>query len=109
MTVRTETTTVLRLGGWTAYASRTVAAIGLVFLVAMFASFAVGAKSPGLLFGWINDLLGVVGALLMLLLAVALHVLLRPHAPVLSRLAMLTGIGAMVAIIILRSRPSNRW
>lgn len=103
MTVRTEARTVLRLAGWTAYVSGVVAAIGLVFLIAMFASFAVGAKSPGLVFGWINDVLGVVGALLMLPLAVALHVLLRPHAPVLSGLAMLTGIGAMVAIIVLQS------
>jgi hypothetical protein len=102
MTLRTKARTVLRLGGLSAYASGVVAAIGLVFLIAMFASFAVGAKSPGLVFGWINDVVGVVGALLMLPLAAALHALLRPQAPLLSGLAVLIGIGAMVAIFLLQ-------
>lgn len=82
MTTPNETTTMLRLGGRTAYASGVGAAIGVVFLIAMFASFAVGARPAGMVFGWINDLLGVVGALLMVPVAVALHVLLRSHAPV---------------------------
>lgn len=103
MSSRPENTTVLRLGGWTAYASGVVAAIGIVFLIAMFASFAVGARPAGMVFGWINDLLGVVGALLMVPVAVALHVLLRSHAPGLSRLAMLIGIGALVAISVLQA------
>jgi hypothetical protein len=99
----TEATTVLRLGGWAAYANGVVSAIGLVFLIAMYASFAVRATSPGLVFGWINDVSAVVAAVLMLPLVVAVHVLLRPHAPLLSGLAMVIGIGANVAIIVLQS------
>ena len=99
----TETKSVLRLGGWAAYANGVVSAIGLVFLVAMYASFAVGATSPGLVFGWINDVSAVVAAVLILPLVVALHVLLRPQAPILSGVAMLIGIGANVAIMVLQS------
>jgi hypothetical protein len=103
MTTRTETTTVLRPGGWTAYASGVVSAISWVFLIAMFASFAVGATSPGLVFGRINDVLVVVWGLLALPLAVALHALLRVRAPILSGLAMMIGISAIVAIMVLQS------
>lgn len=103
MTTRRETTTVLRLGGRAAYANGMVAAVGLLFLVAMFVSFAVGATSIGLVFGWINDVSGVVAALLMLPLVVAVHVLLRPHAPILSRLATVIGLGANLAILVLQS------
>jgi hypothetical protein len=94
---------IVRLGARAAYASGVVSAIGLAFLIALYASFAVGALASGLVFGWINDVLGVVGGLLMLPLAVALHVLLRPYAPILSGLALTIGIGAMVAIIVLQS------
>jgi hypothetical protein len=99
----TETTSVLGVGGWAAYANGVVSAVGLVFLVALYASFAVGATSPGLVFGWINDVSAVVAALLMLPLVVAVHVLLRPYAPILSLLAMMIGIGANLAIIVLQS------
>lgn len=103
MTTRPETTTVLRLGGRAAYANGMVAAVGLLFLVAMFVSFALGATSSGLVFGWINDVSAVVAALLMLPLVVAVHVLLRPHAPILSRLATVIGFGANLAIMVLQS------
>jgi hypothetical protein len=103
MTTRPETTSVLRLGGWAAYANGVVSAIGLVFLIAMYASFAVGATSPGLVFGWINDVSAVIAAVLILPVVVAVHVLLRPHAPLLSGLVMVIGIGANVAIMILQS------
>ncbi len=103
MTTRPETTTVLRLGGRAAYANGMVSAVGLLFLVAMFVSFALGATSIGLVFGWINDVSAVVAALLMLPLVVAVHVLLRPHAPVMSGLATVIGFGANVAIMILQS------
>ena len=103
MPQRAQTTTVLRMGGRAAYANGVVSAVGLVFLIAMFASFAAGATSPGLVFGWINDVSGVVAALLMLPLVVAVHVLLRPHAPILSRLATVIGLGANLAIMVLQS------
>jgi hypothetical protein len=91
------------MGGRAAYATAVVAPIGLAFLVAMYVSFALGAKSPGLAFGWINDMLAVVTGLLMLPVAVAVHVLLRDRAPRASRLALILGIGANVAIAILQS------
>jgi hypothetical protein len=91
------------MGGWAAYANGVVSAIGLVFLIAMFASFAAGATSPGLVFGWINDISAVLAALLMLPLVVALHFLLRPHAPIMSGLAIVIGFGANLAIMVLQS------
>jgi hypothetical protein len=101
--LRTEKSTVLRLGYWTAYANGIVAPIGLAFLVAMYASFGAGATSQGLVFGWINDVLAIVSALLMLPVTVAVHVLLGPQAPTASRLAMVIGIGANLAIAVLQS------
>jgi hypothetical protein len=103
MPPRAQTTTVLRLGGWAAYANGVVSAVGLVFLIAMFVSFAAGATSPGLVFGWINDVQAVLAALLMLPLVVAVHVLLRPHAPIVSGLALVIGFGANLSIIALQS------
>jgi xanthine/uracil/vitamin C permease (AzgA family) len=104
MIARTETSpTVLRLAAAAAYASAVVPPIGLVFLVALYISFGVGARSQGLVFGWINDVLAVVTGLLMLPIAVAVHVLLRERAPQRSRLALIVGIGANVAIVILQS------
>jgi hypothetical protein len=100
---RAQTTTVLRMGGWAAYANGLVSAVGLVFLIAMFASFAAGATSPGLVFGWINDVSAVLAALLMLPLVVAVHVLLRPHAPIMSGLALVIGFGANLAIMVLQA------
>jgi hypothetical protein len=98
-----RTAALLRLGACIAYASGVVAAIGLVFLIALYVSFAIGATSQGLVFGWINDVSAIVWGLLMLPLAVGLHVLLRPNAPTLSGLAMFIGIGAILAIIVLQS------
>jgi hypothetical protein len=102
-TTRTETTTVLRAGGLAACANGVVSAVGLVFMVALYAAFAVDATSSGLVFGWINDVSAVIAALLMLPLVVALHLLLRPHAPILSGLAMVIGLGANLAIMVLQS------
>ncbi len=69
----------------------------------MFVSFALGATSIGLVFGWINDVSAVVAALLMLPLVVAVYVLLRPHAPIVSGLAIVIGLGANLAIMVLQS------
>ena len=64
-TTRTEREGVLRLGGRAAYANGVFSAVGLVFLIAMYASFAAGATSPGLVLGWINDVSAVFAASLM--------------------------------------------
>ena len=95
MNAQSETsTTVLRLGGRAVYATAIVVPIGLAFLVAMYVSFAVGSKSQGLVFGWINDVLAVVTGLLTLPTVVAVDVLLRDRTPLASRLALIVGIGA---------------
>ncbi len=100
---RTETSTVLGLGGRTVYASGLVAAIGVVFLIAMFASFAVGATTAGQVFGWINDVSVMVSYLLAAPSAIAIGALLRPQAPILSGLATVIGIGAIAAIVVLQA------
>jgi hypothetical protein len=103
MTTRIETSRILRLGARAAYATGVVAPIGLASLIAMYVAFAIGSMSRGLVFGWINDVLAIVTGLLMLPVAVAVHVLLRSGAPQLSRLLLLIGIGANVAIVVLQS------
>ena len=102
MTTKDESS-VLRLGARSAYANGVVAPIGLAFLFAMYVSFAIGAMSQGLVFGWINDVLAIVSGVLMLPVAVAVHVALRSAAPQLSALALTIGIGANGAIVILQS------
>src|SRR4029077_5697772 len=77
-------------------------AIGVVFLAAMFVSFAVQATSPGLAFGWINDVLVGVAYLLAVPSVIAIGALLRPAAPVVGRLATVIGLGAILAIVVLQ-------
>ena len=93
---------VLRWGGLTAYASGVIAAVAIVLLVAMFASFAVGATSAGMAFGWINDVLVMVAYALAVPIVVPLHLLLRPTAPRLSALAAVIGMGGFAAIVFLQ-------
>jgi hypothetical protein len=93
----------LRVGSRTVYASGMVAAVGLVFLMAMFVSFAVEATSPGLVFGWINDVLVMVSYALAVPSVIAVGALLRPTAPVASGLATMIGLGAILAVVVLQS------
>jgi hypothetical protein len=92
----------LRPTGWATLVSGVAAAIGIVFLVAMFASFAVGATSSGQAFGRINDVLVMVSYLLAAPSVLALSALLRSGAPVLSSVLTLIGLGAIVAIVALQ-------
>jgi hypothetical protein len=103
MTARIESAGALRLGGLAALANAVVAPIGLVFLVAMYAAFGAGARSEGLAFGWVNDVLAIVSGVLMLPVALAVHRLLGPSAPAASRLAFVIGVGANLAIVVLQS------
>jgi hypothetical protein len=103
MTTRDESRGALRLGGWAALASGLISAIGFVCLVLLYALFAAGSTSEALAFGWINDVLAVVNGLLMMPVAVAVHVLLRSQWPTASRLALMIGIGANLAIVVLQS------
>jgi hypothetical protein len=83
-----------QIAGWAAYASGAVSAVGVVFLIAM---FAVGGP-----FGHLNDICVLIQYLLALPIPVALHQILRFRAPVLSRLTMVIGIVGMLAVIFLQ-------
>jgi len=95
--------TVLRSAGWTALTSGVVAAIGIGFLTAMFVSFAVGATSAALAFGRINDVLVLLSYLLAVPSVLAIRAILRQHAPIMSLILALVGIGAITAIVVLQS------
>jgi hypothetical protein len=88
---------VIRLGGWAALASGAIGAVGLAFLIAMYASFAVGS-SAALPFGRINDFLVLIQYLVALPITLALQVLLGPRNPSLIRAATVIGIVGMFAI-----------
>jgi hypothetical protein len=75
-------------------------AVGIVFVLLMFASFAVGAKPAGMAFGWIND----VAVLLQYLLAVpgvlAIGAALRPVSPALARFGTALAIAGIAVIVV---------
>lgn len=92
---------VMRFGGVAAYVSGVVAAIGVVFLIAMFVSFVVGSELAGT-FGRVNDVLIAVQYSLALPAAVGLHALLRPRNRLLSQLVLVVGIIGMLAVVVLQ-------
>jgi hypothetical protein len=91
----------MRFGGVAAYVSGVVAAVGVVFLIAMFVSFGVGSELAGA-FGRVNDVLIAVQYSLALPAAVALHALLRPRNKRLSPLVLLIGIIGLLAVVVLQ-------
>ena len=97
------TTAALRLGSQAAFVSGVAAAFGIAFLIAMFVAFGVGSTSAGQRLGRINDVLVLLAYLLAGPVVFAVHALLRSRAPLLSGLAVLIGIGAIVAIVVLQS------
>lgn len=94
--------TAFRTAGRAAIVSGVAAAVGIVFLVAMFASFAAGATTSGQTYGRINDVLVLVSYLLAAPSVVAVYVLLRPRAPLLSGVLTVVGLGAIGAIVVLQ-------
>jgi hypothetical protein len=102
VTTATDIGAPLRLVSRLTFASGALGAFGVVFLVAMFVSFAVGARSAGLAFGWINDVLLMVSYALAAPAALALGSLLRPRAPILSTFAAVIGLAAIVVIVLLQ-------
>jgi hypothetical protein len=69
------------LAGRALQASGIIGGISLVFLVLMFAAFGAGARDPGMTFGWVNDVLGLVSCALALPAVVGLHRLLARGRP----------------------------
>lgn len=94
--------TLVRAGGLIAIASGGVSAIGLVFLVAMFALFRTPLKTLGLSFGLLNDICVAVQYLLTIPLALVLHRLLLPYQRALIRAATIVGIVSMAAVVLLQ-------
>jgi hypothetical protein len=94
--------TLVRAGGLIAIASGSVSAIGLVFLVAMFALFRTPLKTLGLSFGLLNDICVAVQYLLTIPLALVLHRLLLPYQRALIRAATIVGIVSMAAVVLLQ-------
>jgi hypothetical protein len=82
--------------------SGVIAAIGVAFLAAMFVSFAIGARSAGLAFGWVNDVLVMVSYALTAPAVLALGRLLRPRAPIRYPLAAVIGLLSIAAIVLLQ-------
>ena len=82
--------------------SGVIGAIGLVFLIAMFAAFGAGARSLGMTLGWINDVTGVITMPLALPGMLALHRRIRPHAGRGGDALLVLGVGSVGAISALQ-------
>jgi hypothetical protein len=91
-----------RLAGRTLMISGVLAAAGVAFIVAMFASFAVGARDAALAFGRVNDVLILVGYLLAAPAVLALRAILRPEAGRAGDVVALVGLVAIGAIVVLQ-------
>ncbi len=83
-------------------ASGVIGAIGLGFLVAMFAAFGAGARSAGMALGWVNDVTGIVTLPLALPGVLALHARVRPRTGAAADALLLVGIGAGGTIVVLQ-------
>ena len=92
----------IRAAGGFAIVSGIVSALGIVFLITMFALFATPLKSLGLAFGMLNDICVALQHLLTIPIALALYRSLRPHNPPLMRIATSVGLTAMVVVITLQ-------
>ena len=100
MTTATEIGARAQLAGRLTYLSGVLGAIGIGFMVAMFVSFAAGAKPAGMAFGWVNDVLVLLSYLLTAPAVLALRPLLRPQAPILSSVLAVVGLVSIGAIVL---------
>jgi len=102
MATATDLGAPLRLAGRLTFASGVLGALGVAFMVAMFTSFALGATSAGMIFGWTNDVLVMVSYLLTAPAVLALVPLLRPRAPILSAFMAAIGLLSIAGIVFLQ-------
>ncbi len=93
----------VRAAGVVALATGAISAVGVVLLLAMFASFARPALAPGIPFGSLNDLCVAIQYGLAIVLALVLHRLLLPYNPPWMRIATVLGIAGMVALVLLQA------
>jgi len=102
MATANDTGAPLHLAGRLTFLSGLIGALGVAFMVAMFTSFALGAKSAGMVFGWTNDVLVMVSYLLTAPAVLALVPLLRPRAPMLSAFVAAIGLLSIAGIVFLQ-------
>lgn len=93
---------IIRITGAIAILSGIISAIGVVLLIAMFASTENPIKILGYRVGTLNDIFVTIQYILAVPLAVALYRILSIHSPALVRAATIAGILSMLAIIILQ-------
>ena len=82
--------------------SAPVNAVGVTALIAMFVAFGLGERSTGMTLGRTNDILGLIGAALMMPAVFEIHALTGPGRRVLRGSLAVVGLGAMVAIVWLQ-------
>lgn len=90
------------MAGWAASFSAIVAAVGLVFLILLYAGFVPGAESLQI-FGPLNDLCIIVQYVLALPIAFAFHQMLKQSAPQLSRIALLIYFIGVTGIVVFQA------
>src|SRR5688572_5120078 len=92
----------IRTAGGFAIVSGIISAVGVVFLIGMFALFAASNQALGMTFGMINDICVAIQYLLTIPIALALHRILLPYNPRLIRIATPVGILMMLVVITLQ-------
>lgn len=92
----------LRAAGLLAFTVAIVAAVGVVLLIAMFATFALPRMAPAIPFGMLNDICVAIQYALTIPLALVVYQILALHNRPLIRLATVVGIGGMVTTVLLQ-------
>ena len=98
-----EAARLLLVAGRMLIVSGIVAAVGVAFLVAMFVSFAVGARATGLPFGRINDVLVLISYALAAPGVLAVRSVLRPQTGRWGDVMALVGLAAIAAVVVLQA------
>ena len=78
--------------------SAPINAVGVAALTAMYAAFGLGERPIALTLGRTNDILGLVGVVLMMPAVLEIHARTGPDRPVLRGTLVVVGLGAMLAI-----------
>jgi hypothetical protein len=73
--------------------------VGIVALAAMYAGFAGGAREAALAFGRTNDILGIVGALLLAPAVIEISAISGPDRRATRAVLVVVGLGAVSAIV----------
>ena len=105
MTVVTQTislNSMIRAAGGFAIISGIISAIGVIFLITMFALFATSRQVQGETIGLLNDICVALQYTLTIPVALALYLILPPYNPNLIRLGTIIGIFSMLIVIALQ-------